>query len=165
MDAVNHFESKTTYSLIRLEYLGALGVSFYLFFTHLGGINWWAFALLFVYIDAIGYIPGAIAFHRSATKRISKTYYVLYNTMHSMFTQGVVALLWGLLFGWGWALLALPIHLCGDRALFGNFLKPFGVTFEPVEHPAFTRLRAEVEAPDTPYAPAPSALPEQALVS
>jgi hypothetical protein len=90
---------------------------------------------------------------------------VLYNTMHSMFTQGVVTLLWGLLFGWQWALLALPIHLCGDRALFGNFLKPFGVTFEPVEHPAFARLRAEVEAPDTPYAPAPSALPAQALVS
>jgi hypothetical protein len=165
MDAVNHFESKTTYSLIRLEYLGALGVAFYFFFAHLGEINWWAFAFLFVYIDVIGYIPGAIAFHRSATKRISKTYYVLYNTMHSMFTQGVVALLWGLLFGWEWALLALAIHLCGDRALFGNFLKPFGVTFEPVEHPAFARLRAEVEAPDTPYAPAPSALPEQALVS
>src|SRR5205823_3578208 len=87
------------------------------------------------------------AFHRSATKRISKAYYVLYNTMHSMFTQGVVTLLWGLLFGWEWALLALPIHLCGDRALFGNFLKPFGVTFEPVEHPAFARLRAVAGRP------------------
>lgn len=165
MDAVNHFESKTTYSLIRLEYLGALGVAFYFFFGHLGEINWWAFAFLFVYIDAIGYIPGAIAFHRSATKRISKTYYVLYNTMHSMATQGAVTLLWGLLFGWNWALLALPIHLCGDRALFGNFLKPFGVTFEPVEHPAFTRLRAEVEIPHTPDAPAPSAVPDKVLVS
>ena len=165
MDAVNHFESKTTYSLIRLEYLGALGVAFYFFFAHLGEINWWAFAFLFLYIDLIGYIPGAIAFHRSATKRISKTYYVLYNTMHSMFTQGVVTLLWGLVFGWEWALLALPIHLCGDRALFGNFLKPFGVTFEPVEHPAFTRLRSEVETPHTPDAPAPSAVPEKVLVS
>jgi hypothetical protein len=165
MDAVNHFESKTTYNLIRLEYLGALGVSFYLLFTHLGEVNWWAFAFLFVYIDVIGYIPGAIAFHRSATKRISKTYYVLYNTMHSLVTQGAVALLWGLVLGWDWALLALPIHLCGDRALFGNFLKPFGVSFEPVEHPAFARLRAEVEAPDSGDAPAPSALPAKALVS
>lgn len=168
MDAANHFDSKTTYNLIRLEYLGALGVSFYFFFDNLGAINWVAFALLFLYIDLIGYIPGAIAFHRSETKRISKAYYVLYNTMHSLFTQGVVALLWILLIGPSWALLALPIHLCGDRALFGNFLKPFGVTFEPVEHPAFSRLRTEVVSPDTPDAPAPSAMAataEKALVS
>jgi hypothetical protein len=165
MDAVNHFDSTTTYRLIRLEYLAALGVSFYFFFANIGDINWWAFAVLFVYIDLIGYIPGAIAFHRSESKRISKTYYVLYNTMHSLVTQAVVALLWCVLAGPEWALLALPIHLCGDRALFGNFLKPFGVTFEPVVHPAFARLRSEVEAPDTGFAPAPSAIGEQALVS
>lgn len=165
MDAANHFESKTTYSLIRLEYLGGLGVSFYLLFTNLGEINWWVFAALFLYIDLVGYIPGAIAFHRSRTKRIAKTYYVLYNTMHSLATQAAVALLWTVLFGPTWALLALPIHLCGDRALFGNFLKPFGVAFEPIVHPAFARLRAEVEAPTTPYAPAPSALAGQVAVS
>ena len=36
-----------------------------------------------------------------------------------------------------WALLMLPIHLCGDRAIFGNFLKPFSVPFEPTPVPAF----------------------------
>jgi hypothetical protein len=159
MDAVNHFESRTTYRLLRLEYLAALVVAFYFLFTHLAEVNWWAFAVLFVYIDAVGYIPGAIAFHRSRTRQIPKAYYVLYNTMHSMATQGLVALVFALDFGWNWALLALPIHLCGDRALFGNFLKPFGVAFEPVEHPAFTRLRADVEAPPATLAPALSALP------
>ena len=165
MDAANRFETRTTYRLIRLEYLVGLGVSVVLFGMHFGEVRWLPAVALFVYIDLIGYIPGAIAFHRSATKRISKTYYVLYNTMHSMVTQGAVALLWGLVLGWEWALLALPIHLCGDRALFGNFLKPFGVTFEPVEHPAFARLRAEVETPHTPDAPAPSAVPDKVLVS
>ena len=33
--------------------------------------------------------------------------------------------LWVLVFGWEWALLAIPIHLFGDRSLFGNTLKPF----------------------------------------
>ena len=36
-----------------------------------------------------------------------------------------------------WALLALPIHLFGDRAIFGNFLKPFGLSFEPSTHPLY----------------------------
>jgi hypothetical protein len=158
MDSRNRFESRTTYRLLRLEYLAGLGVGFYLLFTHLGQINWWVFAGLFVYIDLVGYIPGAIAFHRSKTKRIPKFYYVLYNTMHSLVTQSVVALLWAVLVRPEWALVALVIHLCGDRALFGNFLKPFSVSFEPVLHPAFARLDAEVERPASSRAPAPSAV-------
>ncbi|CRK58240.1 putative integral membrane protein [Alloactinosynnema sp. L-07] len=163
MDAANLFDSKTTYRLIRLEYLAALALSMYLFVDHIGEINWFVFAGLFLYIDLIGYIPGAIAFHRSTTKQISKVYYVLYNTMHSLVTQAAVALVWSLAFGPEWALLALPIHLCGDRALFGNFLKPFSVTFEPVVHPAFAQLREKVESPASASAPAPSAVAEQVL--
>lgn len=165
MDAVNYFESKTTYRLIKLEYLVALGVSFFLLFMHLNEINWWVFAVLFVYIDLIGYIPGAIAFHRSKNKLISKTYYVLYNTMHSLVSQSAVALLWVILVKPEWALLALPIHLCGDRALFGNFLKPFSVSFEPIVHPAFSRLTQEIEAPKSSVAPAPSALADRVVIS
>lgn len=146
MDAANRFDSKATYRLIRLEYLVALGVSLYFLGTNLGEVRWWAFAALFVYIDVIGYLPGAFAFHRSTTKRIPKVYYVLYNVMHSMATQFGVAMLWGALFGLEWALLALPIHLCGDRALFGNFLKPFRVSFEPVVHPAFAAMTEVVES-------------------
>lgn len=158
MDARNHFESTTTYRLLRLEYLVGLGLSVVLLVVHRGQVNWWVFAALFVYIDLVGYIPGAIAFHRSKSKRIAKVYYVLYNTMHSLVTQAAVALLWTLLVRPEWALLALPIHLCGDRAVFGNFLKPFRLSFEPVAHPAFTRLEAELAAAEpgrTPVAATP----------
>jgi hypothetical protein len=144
MDAANRFETRTTYNLIRLEYGVGLAVSLVLFGLHFGDVRWLPAVGLFVYIDLIGYLPGAIAYHRSKTKRISKAYYVLYNTMHSLATQAVVVGLWAWLIGWEWALLAIPIHLFGDRALFGNFLKPFAVDFEPVPHPAFRTLEASV---------------------
>lgn len=144
MDAANRFETRTTYRLIRLEYLIGLVVCVVLFGMHFGEIRWLPAVALFVYIDLIGYLPGVIAYHRSPTKRISKVYYVLYNTMHSLATQAVVIGLWAWLIGWEWALLAIPIHLFGDRALFGNFLKPFAVEFEPAAHPAFRALEAAV---------------------
>jgi hypothetical protein len=50
--------------------------------------------------------------------------------------QGAVLGAWVLLHGWEWALLVLPIHLFGDRALFGNFVKSFTVSFEPLPHPS-----------------------------
>ncbi len=42
----------------------------------------------------------------------------------------------------------MPIHLCGDRALFGNFLKPFRVPFEPAALPAFTQFEKRLREPD-----------------
>ncbi|MGH3943089.1 MAG: hypothetical protein ACRDTG_31600 [Pseudonocardiaceae bacterium] len=147
MDMANRFESRVTYRLLRLEYLIALGVCLYFFIANLGEVRWIPAVALFLYIDLIGYLPGAIAYHLSKTKRISRVYYVLYNTMHTFVTHAVVVLLWIWLIGPEWALLAVPIHLCGDRALFGNFLKPFSVTFEPTAHPAFVRLQAELDGP------------------
>lgn len=121
-----------THLLMRLENLIALGVCLALFVIHVDEVHWLPAVLLFVYIDAIGYLPGVIAFHRSRTKQIPKVYYVLYNTMHTFSTQFVVIALWVLVFGWEWALLAIPIHLFGDRSLFGNTLKPFATSFEAV---------------------------------
>jgi Ca2+/Na+ antiporter len=146
MDMKNLFMTPTTAYLIRAEYALGLVVSVVLFFTHLGDIRWWPAVGLFLYIDLVGYIPGAIKYHRSPDHRISRTYYVLYNTMHSMVTQGLVALVWIWLWGPEWALLALPIHLCGDRALFGNFLKPFVLHFEPETHQAYRRFSSEFAA-------------------
>lgn len=146
MDAVNRFDTRTTHALMRLENLIALGVCVTLFVVHLGEVRWLPAVLLFVYIDVVGYLPGAIAFHRSTSKRIPKVYYVLYNTMHTFSTQFVVIGLWALVFGWEWALLAIPIHLFGDRALFGNTLKPFAVAFEPAPHPAYVRFTTEAVA-------------------
>ncbi|MDT4970260.1 MAG: hypothetical protein QOG22_403 [Pseudonocardiales bacterium] len=140
MDSHNLFLTRTTYRLLRAEYAVALIGSIVLAVTHLGAVRWPAFVGLFVYIDLIGYLPGAIAYRRSQGRPIPRGYYLLYNSMHSLLTAATVAGLWCLLVGPEWALLALPIHLCGDRAIFGNFLKPFGVSFEPVAHPAYQEL-------------------------
>ncbi|NJP66800.1 DUF4260 domain-containing protein [Streptomyces spiramenti] len=147
MDARNLFETPTTYRLIRLEYALGLAVATVLLLTHLGEVRWAAFAALFVSIDLVGYVPGAIAHRRSPTGEVHRAYHVLYNVMHSLVTQGLVVLAWIWLWGAEWALLAVPIHLFGDRALFGNFLKPFALSFEPAAHPAYARLASELAAP------------------
>jgi hypothetical protein len=149
MDAKNLFATRTTYRLMRLEYGVGLLVVLVLFFDHITRVRWLPAVVLFSYIDIIGYIPGAIAFHRSKDHQIPSYYYVMYNVMHSMVTQTVVALIWIWIFGPEWALLVLPIHLFGDRSLFGNFLKPFAVQFEPHEDPAFARFQRELAARST----------------
>ncbi len=108
MDQANPFESRNTYRLHRGEYLLWLAIVTGLFAYHIRDVRWLPAVALFLYIDLVGYIPGAIAYHRSSTKHISKVYYVLYNTMHSMITQTVVVGLWGLTIGWEWALLIVP---------------------------------------------------------
>jgi hypothetical protein len=137
MDSHNLFATPTTYRLLRAEFAVALVVAIVAAVMHLGDIRWLVFVGMFVYIDVIGYLPGAIAYRRAHGGPVSKAYYVLYNSMHSLLSAGAVAGLWCLFVKPEWALLALPIHLCGDRALFGNFLKPFGLSFEPVVHPAY----------------------------
>ncbi|WP_329312401.1 hypothetical protein [Streptomyces sp. NBC_01262] len=137
MDALNRFETKRTFLLSRLEWLVGFGVAVVLAVINIGEINWPVFIGLFVVIDLIGYIPGAIAFRKSATGDISKRYYVAYNIMHSLITGSAIVGLWAWLVRPEWALLAVPIHLLGDRGIFGNTLKPFQVSFEPQRHPVF----------------------------
>lgn len=146
VDARNLFDTRTTSRLVRLEWSVALVVSGVAALTHLSEIRWWLFVSLFLVIDLIGYIPGAIAHRRSPDGRIGHGYYVAYNLMHSLVTWAVFAGLWSWLVGAEWALLALPIHLMGDRALFGNSLKPFGVPFEPATHPEFETFQRAYDA-------------------
>lgn len=144
MDHINRFEGRVTYALLRTEYGAGLFISTGLLIAHLGEIRWLPFTVLFSYIDVIGYIPGALAFRRSKQQGISRIYYVLYNTMHSLAVQAVVAALWCWVIGPEWALLALSIHLCGDRAIFGNFLKPFSAPFEPKPMKAFQEFERRI---------------------
>jgi hypothetical protein len=146
MDMLNPYETPKTYALHRAEYLFGFLVVTALMIVHIGDIRWLPAIGLFLYIDIIGYIPGAIAYRRSPDGHISKAYYVLYNTMHSLVTQGAVVGLWILLFGFEWALLAVPFHLFGDRGLFGNFLKPFSLPFEPVKQPFYDRLMESLKS-------------------
>ncbi|WP_031071086.1 membrane protein [Streptomyces sp. NRRL WC-3742] len=137
MDALNRFETKKTFLWTRLEWLAGLGIAVFLTLTHLGDIRWPVFIALFLVIDLVGYVPGAIAYRRAGGGDIAKGYYVAYNVMHSLLTSMVLAGLWAWLVEPEWALLALPVHLFGDRGLFGNSLKPLGTSFEPIRHPAF----------------------------
>ncbi|MBU7597842.1 hypothetical protein JGS22_009480 [Streptomyces sp. P38-E01] len=159
MDQRNVFDTPVTARLHRAEYLLAFAVTTGFVVAHFDEIRWPVAIALFLYIDLIGYIPGAIAYHRSRTKQIHKAYYVLYNTMHSLLTQAAVIGLWCLFVGPEWALLAIPWHLFGDRGLFGNFLKPFGLHFEPVVDPRFNQLLDEVAARSGRAGVAPDPLP------
>jgi hypothetical protein len=147
MDPCNRFESRATFLIIRLEYFAALAVCVVLAAIHYDEIRWPYFIAFFAYIDLIGYIPGAIAYRHRKTGAIPRLYYTLYNLMHNFLLNGVVAGLWCLIHGPEWALLAIPIHLCGDRSLFGNSLKPWGISFEPNAHPAFVRFEREFGEP------------------
>lgn len=158
MDHANPFETPNTYRLHRAEYLFGEAVALGLLFSHLGQVRWLPFVLLFAYIDLIGYIPGALAYRRSPDHRVPKGYYAAYNIMHSMVTQGAVALVWCLVYKPEWCLLALPLHLFADRGVFGNFMKPFSLAFEPEPNAAYTRLAAEL----TTRQPAGPAVPARA---
>ena len=145
MDAKNTFDTPVTYRLIRAEYAVGLAVALGFFFAHITEMRWLPAVGLFLYIDLIGYIPGAIAYHRSEDKAISKVYYVLYNTMHSLATQTVVASP-----GCGWPVPSgrcsvIPSTSSATAALFGNFLKPFGLDFEPVAQPMYQKLIAALQ--------------------
>jgi hypothetical protein len=150
MDSHNLFMTKFTYRAVRLEYAAGLVTAVVLALLHFNEIRWWVFILMFVHIDLIGYIPGAIAWRKAKGGHISKRYYVLYNTMHSFLTAGALAAVWSLVAGPEWALLALAIQLCGDRALFGNFYKHLGLSFEPVIHPAYEEFVNRYEHPAEP---------------
>jgi hypothetical protein len=141
VDGHNLFETPTTYRALRAEYLVGLIVAAYLMIDHIGDIRIIPAILLFAYNDAIGYIPGAIAYRRAPDGRISNNYYVAYNIGHSIITAAVVAGLWALLVKPEWAELIIVVHICGDRAIFGNFMKQFSVHFEPKEHPAYTQAK------------------------
>lgn len=146
MDLHNTFHTPATAAVARLEWAGLLVVAAVLALTHLGAVNWLVFGGLFVVIDVVGYLPGMLAYRRSGGAGIPTAYYVLYNAMHNLVTWTVLLGLATLVWGWQWAFLAVPIHLLGDRSLFGNAVKSFGVSFEPVTHPAFAEFQQRYAA-------------------
>jgi hypothetical protein len=147
MDAANTFETTGTYRALRAEYaiLGAL--SGYLLLRHRKEVRWPVALVLFGWSDTVGYLPGAIAFRRSSNKQIAKGYYAAYNVAHSGVTAAVLAAAWAKLVRPEWALLGVPLHIGIDRSLFGNFLKPLSVPFEPEPHPVWSAVKTQLSAP------------------
>src|SRR5262245_31006153 len=133
MDIKNRFHTDSTFLLERLEHLMVVAGCSALALWHYQEVNWVRFVAAFVIIDAIGYIPGAIVYHRQHGGKIPAIYHYLYNTTHSYLVAAAAAALWmWAIGGFEWAMLALPIHLSGDRGVFGNIYKPLALPFEPV---------------------------------
>jgi hypothetical protein len=97
---------------------------------HLPQVNWPRAILAFALIDLVGYLPGTLAFRRAGGGPIAPVYHHLYNVTHSFFTAAALIALWALAGGLEWAMLAIPLHLAGDRGLFGNRRKPVDRPFE-----------------------------------
>jgi hypothetical protein len=137
MDPKNRYHTDASFLWVRAESLALLAALVVALALHLRQVRWERFALVFLAIDVIGYLPGAIAWRRQPPSgRIAPLYHHLYNLTHSFLTAGVIVLTWAALAGqWEWAMLALPIHLLGDRGLFGNTYKPVELPFEPVAVP------------------------------
>jgi len=132
MDTANRFHTPSTWFLVRAEWLAFLGTAIALGVAHAAQIRWGRFAAAFLLIDLVGYLPGAIAAHRARGGRIAAVFHHLYNVTHSFLTAFAVIAIWTLAAGGPeWAMLAIPIHLGGDRGLFGNTYKPVGLPFEP----------------------------------
>jgi len=147
MDGANMFETPATYRAIRSEYVLLAAGSAYMLYKKRGEVRWPVAAGLFLYNDTLGYLPGAIAYRRSPSRKIPKAYYAAYNLMHSGLTAVAVGAAWAKLVRSEWALLGIPLHIGFDRGIFGNFLKPFSVPFEPEPHPAWERVRDELFKP------------------
>jgi hypothetical protein len=147
MDSTNLFDTPTTHNVMRAESGVIAAVSAFLLLRKRKQVRWPVAIALFAYNDLLGYVPGAIAYRRSKDKDISKGYYLAYNVMHSGLTGALVGALWARLIRREWALLAIPFHLGGDRAVFGNVLKPFSVPFEPEAHPVWETVSSQLRQP------------------
>lgn len=149
MDVKNLFHTRTTYNLQRLDYLALFLLSTVVALWHAREIRWTQFMIAMVYPDLLGYIPGAICYYlltKETPKRLSKAYYLLYNTTHCVAFNVAILVAWYFVHGgWEWAMLALPIHFTFDRGVFGNVYKPLGLSFEPVTHPRFEAFHGEYQ--------------------
>ncbi|MDH5181033.1 MAG: hypothetical protein OEZ39_04800 [Gammaproteobacteria bacterium] len=143
MDIKNRFHTNSSYMLVRAEHLIVVVACSVLALMHIGEINWWRFIGAFLIIDLVGYIPGAIVYHRQKGGPIPAGYHYMYNIMHSYITAAAWVGIWALLIGgFEWAMLALPIHLSGDRSIFGNIYKPSTLSFEPVPYAEYKQQAA-----------------------
>jgi hypothetical protein len=135
MDLKNPLHTAGTYRLARAEQLVLMLACAGLLLWQREAVHWWRAAAAFVVIDLVGYLPGAIAYRRRGGGPIPAIYHHLYNFAHTYLVAGTGVALWAWVSGPEWAMLAVPLHLSGDRGLFGNVFKPVGLPFEPVAVP------------------------------
>lgn len=132
MDIKNRFHTPESWLWVRAEHVALVGILVVLLILHFPEVHWLRFLVAFTAIDLLGYLPGALAYRRGGGGRIAPLYHHMYNLTHSYVIGGVAVGLWALAGdGFEWAMLAVPIHLSGDRGIFGNTYKPASLPFEP----------------------------------
>jgi hypothetical protein len=118
-------------ALDRTEWLLLTSALALLSLAHWQETSWPRFVAAFALIDLVGYLPGAVAYRRSRTGAIAPAYHWLYNATHNLATGALAVAGWALALGrLEWAMLAIPLHLAGDRGVFGNGFKPSTEPFE-----------------------------------
>lgn len=131
MENIDRFHSDRSWFWTRAEHTTLVIALCVLVGLHAGEVAWPHFLAAFTVIDLVGYLPGAIAFRRAGGDAIAPIYHHLYNVTHSYLTAGIAIGIWTLTSGGPeWAMLAVPIHLSGDRGIFGNIYKPVSLPFE-----------------------------------
>jgi hypothetical protein len=149
MDKYNTFHTRATYALIRLDWATLMLVAIALLLVHWRDVNWWRFSFAFLLPDLIGTLPGLYVYYgrRSGPHRsIPSIIHKLYNFGHCFVVVALFCGVWWFATGHlEWAMLAFPIHLAGDRSIFGNIYKPLGTAFEPVKHEAFARFEEKYQ--------------------
>jgi hypothetical protein len=150
MDHYNTFHTRPIYALVRLDWAVLMFIAIALVLLHWHEINWWRFIIAFLLPDLIGTFPGLYTYYarRSGPHRsIPGIIHKLYNFGHNFAVVTLFCGIWWLVTGHlEWAMLAFPIHLAGDRSVFGNIYKPLGTAFEPVKHEAYGRFEEEYRA-------------------
>lgn len=148
MDTGQRLYTPGTYALMRLEHVLVVVVCSALVLRHIDTLDWPRFIAAFLIIDIVGYLPGAIAFRRHRGAAISPVYHYLYNITHAYPTWAVIVAAWAFAVGgFEWAMLAIPIHLSGDRGLFGNLFKPVSLPFEVTRRTPGETLTGETSRP------------------
>lgn len=117
--------------LTRAGYLALMAAVALVMLAHAREVSWLRAALAFALIDLIGYLPGARAFRRARGGPIAAVYHHLYNVTHNFITATVAVAGWAAVAGGlEWAMLAIPLHLAGDRGIFGNGFKHPGQPYQ-----------------------------------
>ncbi len=149
MDKYNTFHSRSTYQLMRLDYLAVLLLLIAAVLFHADEVNWVAFIIAFAWIDLVGTLPAWFVYYKRRAgqhRTIPTIFYNLYNFCHSLAVNVIVFAVWYAIAGaWDWAMLAGFIHILGDRAVYGNVYKPKGLSFEPVAHGGYSSFLSEYE--------------------
>lgn len=143
MDKANRFFTPTLYRMVRLDWLVIMIALSIIAAMHWREINWWLFLIVFWWIDFVGTAPGMYYQGRHPERPVPRWTIVLYNFCHSFTTVGVITAIWYAFAGFQWEMLAMPIHLAGDRCVFGNIYKHFDPRFEPHPDPGYQRFESE----------------------